>query len=146
MIDIDRLLDRIDELYGAVVMDPTSWSDSTIHDWAGELFDAEKPDKETARGVRRCVRAAIKLQLFWIDSSNSRVDDAEDWRTRVDIALGGPAWRPTLELAQHGLRSGPTPELFAQVQHRFRLVYNQPWLEGVTYTEWKTAASPEAGT
>ena len=103
MIDIDRLLDRIDELYGAVVMDPTSWSDSTIHDWAGELFDAEKPDKETARGVRRCVRAAIKLQLFWIDSSNSRVDDAEDWRARVDIALGGPAWRPTLELAQHGL-------------------------------------------
>ncbi len=145
-MDIDRLVDRVDELYELVVMDPNTWTEQTIHEWAGDLFDDEKPDKEIARGVRRCVRAAIKLQRFWIDPSNSRVDDAEDWRTRVDIALGGSAWRPPLELAQHGLADTPTPELFAQVQHRFRLVHNQPWLEGVTYTEWITTASNEAGT
>jgi hypothetical protein len=144
-MNIDRLLDSIDDLYESIVMRPDQWTEEGIHEWASDLSSEDRPDKEIARSLRRCVRAANKLQKFWKNPSNSRVDDAEDWRSRVDIALGGPAWRPTLELAQHGLQAAPTPELFAQVQHRFRLVYNQPWLEGVTYTEWMTTVSSEAG-
>jgi hypothetical protein len=144
-MNIDRLLDSIDDLYENIVTNPDQWTEESIHEWASDLSTEGRPDKEIARSLRRCVRAATKLQRFWKNPSNSRVDDAEDWRSRVDIALGGPAWRPTLELAQHGLQAAPTPELFAQVQHRFRLVHNQPWLEGVTYTEWMTAVSSEAG-
>lgn len=139
----ERLLNNIDDMYEAVVTDPSRWSPEAIHAWAGDLFVDEAPDKMTARSLRRVVRAAIKLRTFWLDPSNSHVGDAQDWRSRVDIALGGPAWRPALELAEHGLLSAPSDEMFDQVQRRFRTVHNQPWLEGVTYEEWIGSRSVE---
>jgi hypothetical protein len=35
-----------------------------------------------------------------------------------------------------GLDRSPSPELFAEVGRRFRVVNGTPWLEGVTYDAW----------
>jgi hypothetical protein len=54
----------------------------------------------------------------------------------VDIALGARAWRPTLELARLGLENAPSPELFAEVKKRFRVVYSERWMEDVDFATW----------
>ncbi len=84
--------------------------------------------------MRRCMRMAEKLRDFW--ERGEAAVAADDWRTRVDVALGPRAWRPALELAQHGLDAVPSPELFDEVNGRFRVVNSEPWMDGIDYDTW----------
>lgn len=133
MTSTAMLLAAVDRLYEAVVTDPGSWGEQALDDWAAEVA-AGGLDRTQARGLRRCLRIAVRLRDFW---SEGRADvAADDWRARVDVAMGPRAWRPTLEIAMDGLATEPTSELFDIVSERFRLVNNQPWLDGITYEEW----------
>lgn len=127
------LLAAIDRLYAGVVTEPETWTDQALADWAD---DAAAPgvDRVQARTVRRALRMAERLREFWL--AGEAAVAAEDWQTRVDVALGPRAWRPTLELAHHGLETEPSPELFDEVRHRFRIVNSEPWMDGVSYDEW----------
>jgi hypothetical protein len=131
-----RLLEAVDGLYESVVSDPGAWNDQTFADWAGDVVN-EPVDKQSLRAVRRALRAAEKLRRFWLDPPAS--GRSHDWRSRVDVALGPRAWRPTLDLAMAGLTVEPDAELYAEVQARFRLVYSDLWMEGITYEEWLAA-------
>ncbi len=128
-----RLLAAIDELYARTVTEPDRWHEQAFHDWAGDL-NADGLTKEQARAVRRALGMARKLRDFWADPA--RIVDADDWRSRIDVAFGARAWRPTLELAIAGLDAEPSPELFDEVRTRFRVVNNELWLEGVEYADW----------
>ena len=130
------LLARIDGLYEAVVMDPGEWTDDALAEWAAEATGVDQPSKPVARELRKCLRVAQKMRTFWQDDVE-RPDDHGDWRTRVDLALGPRAWRPTLEIARIGLDEAPTEELFDEVRQRFRVVYSDRWMEEVTFSEWR---------
>ena len=134
-IDHLGLLRRIDALYESVVMVPERWTEDAFADWAAESTAGAVPTKEVARQIRRSLRAAQKLQQFWSEDIK-RPPDGGDWRTRVDLALGPRAWRPTLEIAQLGLRDAPSEALFEEVRDRFRVVNSDRWMEEVTFTEW----------
>ncbi len=127
------LLGAVDRLYEAVVTDPGAWTETAFADWANDVASSGL-DREQGRAIRRCLRTATRLRDFWMDSR--AVVPTEDWRTRVDVALGNRAWRPTLDLAMAGLESDPSEELFEDVKQRFRVVNNQPWMEHTTYEEW----------
>jgi hypothetical protein len=127
------LLHAIDRLYEDVVVAPEAWNPQAFADWAQEAA-ADGVTKAEARALRRCLRLATKLRDFWLEGE-ARVD-APDWRTRVDIALGARAWRPTLELALAGLDADPSEALFEEVQTRFRVVNSEHWLDGMTYEQW----------
>jgi len=131
------LLSSIDRLYESVVSDPAAWGDQAFSDWANDtLIDAGSLPKEAVREVRRCLRAARKLQVFWSSATDTAVTAGDDWRTRVDVALGPRAWRPALDLARIGLERAPSPELFDQVKQRFPVVNLDRWMEGVDYATW----------
>ncbi len=137
MSRIERLVHRCDQLYESVVTEPSAWPDHRLAEWAEELFvDGEPPDRETRKQMRAVLRAAGKLRAFWSDDAAPRPEDHGDWRSRVDIALGARAWRPLLDLAMHGLETGPSPELFEIVKERFAVVTSQRWMDGVDYDEW----------
>jgi len=127
------LLAAVDRLYESVVTDPEAWGPQGFADWAEEVA-ATGITRNQARSVRRCVRAAERLQAFW--GQGQAAVAADDWRARVDVALGARAWRPALELAETGLEEDPSPELFDEVQRRFRVVNSRPWLDGVDYPTW----------
>ena len=130
-------LRSIEALYEAVVDDPANWGEQAFADWASEtLVDAAALPKEALREVRRALRAAQKLQVFWA-GEQSAVSDHDDWRSRVDIALGPRAWRPLLDLARVGLDTSPSEELFEQVKARFALVNTDRWMDGIGYDEWQ---------
>ena len=130
------VLAAVEGLYESVVGDPSSWNDQALADWAGEtLVDAAELPKEVAREVRRCLRAAQKLRTFWAEESSSVVDH-DDWKARVDIALGPRAWRPTLNIATAGLHNAPSEELFAEVKERFAVVNSERWMDGIDYEDW----------
>lgn len=136
-VDYLSLLRRIDELYESVVSEPQRWGDAAYADWVEEVFaSAEGIDKAEAREVRRCLRAAGKLQSFWSNDGVTRPPDAGDWRTRVDIGLGIAAWRPALAIAQLGLERDPSEELFDEVRVRFREVHSEVWMDGIDYESW----------
>ena len=129
-------LGALEGLYESVVNQPEQWGEQAFADWAGEtLVDGAELSKEAMREVRRGLRAAQKLQSFWM-ASGSRVPDHGDWESKVDIALGARAWRPLLDLARIGLAAAPDPELFEQVKTRFALVNTDRWMDGVDYEEW----------
>ena len=136
-------LQRVDDLYERVVLAPGSWNDEAFTDWIAEVFaDGATPSRDLAREVRRCLRAARKLRDFWSDPPDGVPSDAGDWRTRVDLALGIRAWRPVLGIAQAGLREAPSVELFEETKSRFREVHGTPWMEGVSYADWRAAEAP----
>ncbi len=126
------LLAAIDALYRGVVTEPADWSDQAIADWAEDLAGSGLTPAQT-KGVRRCLRAAIRLRDLW---ERGRTISTDDWRSRVDVALGAKAWRPTLDLARSGLDTEPSAELFDEVGRRFRLVHSEPWMDGLTFDEW----------
>ncbi len=129
-------LRSVEQLYESVVDDPHSWNEQSFVDWATEtLADAGELPKEAQREVRRSLRAAQRLQVFW-STGQSAVSDHDDWRSRVDISLGARAWRPLLDLARIGLQNAPSEELFDQVKECFALVNSDRWMDGVTYYEW----------
>ena len=134
------LLAAIDRLYEAVVTDPEGWHEQAFAEWASDAA-AAGIDREQARCLRRSLRIAEKLRDFWLRDEAAVA--TEDWPTRVDVALGARAWRPTLELAQYGLDSEPSPELFDEVASRFRIVNSEPWLDGIDYDTWQEAASDQ---
>lgn len=127
------LLQAIDRLYQDVVVAPESWNPQAFSDWAQEAA-IDGIDKAQAKALRRSLRLAAKLAQFWL-TGEAQVE-APDWRTRVDIALGPRAWRPTLELAQAGLDADPSEAMFEEVRRRFRVVNSEYWMDGVSYEEW----------
>ena len=127
----------VDELYRDVVFEPERWRDDAFADWvAGLAVDGEPIDRDVARSVRRAVRIATKLQRFWSSEGADRYRDEPSWETRVDIAIGIPAWRPGLDLAEQELSRTPSFEAFEDVRRRFRVVNGVPWMEGVDFDEW----------
>lgn len=127
------LLDAIDRLYADVVTAPDAWGEQSLADWANEVT-AGGVDRQQARSVRRALRIAQRLRDFWL--RDEAVVSADDWRTRVDVALGPRAWRPTLELAQHGLDVEPSAAVFDEVKARFRIVNSEAWMDGVDFAAW----------
>ena len=142
-MDYLSLLQRMDDLYESVVTEPQLWGEAAFVDWADDAFaTADGIDKAGAREVRRCLRAAGKLQVFWSVDGVTRPPDAGDWRTRVDIGLGISAWRPTLAIAQIGLERAPSEELFDEVRARFRVVNSEVWMDGIDYETWLADQTP----
>ncbi|MDH3500768.1 MAG: hypothetical protein OEM97_11630, partial [Acidimicrobiia bacterium] len=111
------------------------WSDDVMAEWASEAPAGAEPSKAIAREIRRCLRVAQKLRSFWLDG-DARPSDHGDWRTRVDLAMGSRAWRPTLEIARIGLDEAPSESLFEEVRSRFRVVNSDRWMEEVSFAEW----------
>jgi hypothetical protein len=132
----------IDDLYRDVVMEPERWGDGAYAEWLeNAVLDAESVDKVTARSLRRAVRIAGKLQRFWSSPDATRYQGEASWETRVDLAVGIPAWRPGLELAERALEEAPSPDSFEEVRRRFRLVNGATWMEGVDYETWADATA-----
>ena len=127
----------VDDLYCDVVMGPDLWNDEAFGEWmANVTIDPASIDRLAARSLRRAVRVAMKLQQFWDSQEAERYRDEESWEARVDIAVGIPAWRPGLELAEQELEASPSPEGFEEVGRRFRAVNGTPWMEGIEYETW----------
>lgn len=136
----------VDDLYRAVVMEPEAWNEAAFAEWLEAVtLDVEAIDREQAKQLRRALRSAMKLQSFW-SNADARTEEAEpSWRARVDIAVGVPAWRPTLELAMAELDASPSEEIFEEVRERFRVVNGTTWLEGTSFEAWRAAAGPGNG-
>lgn len=127
----------IDDLYRDVVMNPDRWGDEAYAEWLENVaIDAQSIDKVTARSLRRAVRIAGKLQKFWSSPDAARYQSEPSWETRVDIAVGIPAWRPGLELAERDLEESSSQDGFDEVRRRFRIVNGTTWMEGVDYETW----------
>ncbi len=137
MTDHLALVHRLDDLYRTAVTAPGTWTEDAAAEWANEAF-VEPPSREVARHVRAALRMSVKLAAFWRSPPDGVPDDAGDWSTRVDVAIGPRAWRPLLEVARAGLAERPDPDLFAEVKRRFRVVHSQHWMDGVGYEEWRT--------
>ncbi len=135
------VLVAVDALYESVVFTPERWNQQAFADWAASIA-SEVPDidRESGRELRRAMRIAVKLRAFWSSPEAARQTREADWRARVDLAVGAPAWRPTLALARKEFENHPSEESFNEVRDRFRLVNNQPWLDGATYAEWADGA------
>ena len=137
MSSAGSLLLAVDLLYESVVMEPERWDEAAFADWVTSIGETVGPeDREALLPIRRAVRAALKLADFWAGDAAERYRNESSWRARVDIALGPRAWRPTLELARLSLAEDGSRESFALVRERFRLVHNQPWLDGIDYEDW----------
>ncbi len=131
------LVFAIDDLYRDVVMDPDRWGDEAYAEWLENVaIDARSIDKASARSLRRAVGMAGKLQRFWSSPDADRYRAETSWETRVDLAVGIPAWRPGLELAEHAFGQSPSQEGFDEVCRRFRVVNGVPWMNGVDYEAW----------
>ena len=127
----------VDDLYRDVVMNPDRWGDEAYGEWMANLtVDSSSIDRLSARSLRRAVRIATKLQRFWGSVDAERYRGEESWEARVDLAVGIPAWRPALELAEQELGATPSPEGFEEVRRRFRAVNGTTWMEGVDYDTW----------
>ncbi|MGI9585732.1 MAG: hypothetical protein ACR2N7_09105 [Acidimicrobiia bacterium] len=127
------ILDDIDELYEGCVMAPGRWNSQAFADWSEAVAATNELDKQQAKYVRRAITAARKLRDFWMDRTGAAPDD---WRSRVDVAMGPRAWRPQLDLAEQLLVTSPSPEAFDRVSTLFPLVMNEPYLDGITYDDW----------
>lgn len=140
MLDHRSLIYLIEELYQSVVEEPRRWNEAAFADWAEDTFASSgEIGKVEARELRRCLRAAGKLQVFWSAEGSTRPSDGGDWRSRVDIGLGPAAWRPLLALAQIGLEQAPSEEAYAEVSARFREAHGEVWMEGIDYETWMAA-------
>jgi hypothetical protein len=131
---VSSLLVEIDVLYEGCVTNPQRWHDQAFADWAEGVSASYDLDRVSARLIRRALTMARKLATFWLDHAD--VGGTEDWRSRVDRALGPRAWRPQLDLAEHLLATDPDPDVFAVVADLFPVVRNQPYLDGIGYEAW----------
>jgi hypothetical protein len=135
----------VDDLYREVVMDPHRWGDEAYGEWMASLsVDPASIDRHSARSLRRAVRIATKLQRFWGSQEAERYRAEDSWEARVDLAVGIPAWRPALELAEQDLETSPSPESFEDVRRRFRVVNGTTWMEGIEYDAWVERNNDEA--
>jgi hypothetical protein len=129
------VLDDIDQLYEAAVTLPTSLNDQMIQDWTEAVAGNYEIDRVGAKYVRRCVTAARKLSSFWA-AWDPAIESPQEWPSRVDLALGVRAWRPQMELALHLLVEDPDATTYERAAQLFRVVNNQPYLDGMTYEVW----------
>ncbi len=127
---MSALLDSVDELYRGVVTEPGEWNDQSFDDWTSSLGDSTALDKTSSKYVRRVMTSARKLRMFWLSQPDGPEDD---WRSRVDIALGNRAWRPVLDLSMHELERDPSHELFERTSDLFRSVNREPFLDGAGF-------------
>ncbi len=134
----------VDDLYRDVVTDPDRWGDEAYGERMENLtIDPASIDRRAARSLRRAVRMAMKLQRFWSSAEAERYRGEESWEARVDLAVGIPAWRPALELAEQEFDASPSPEGFAEVRRRFRVVNGTTWMEGIEYADWAAEGSED---
>jgi hypothetical protein len=126
------VLSAMDRLLESVAMSPDAWNEQALEDWASETMMAVT-DRDVAKEVRRLLRIAVRIRDHWMEPDRP---GPADWRSRVDIAVAGRGWRPSLGVARLGLEAAPCPELFEEVRHRFRTVNHEPWMEGVAFEEW----------
>jgi hypothetical protein len=133
--DAETLLGAIDDLYRCAVENPSMVDDEWLAQWLHETAALLEPpvDRVMARQVRTAARRARRLARYW-DERDPNV--LPDWRTGVDEALGGAAWQPALAIARRGLELEPSPEVFREVQERFRAVHFQPWMEDVCFEDY----------
>ncbi|MFV2000336.1 MAG: hypothetical protein ACC654_08255 [Acidimicrobiia bacterium] len=127
---MSALLDSVDVLYRGVVSEPGEWNDQRFEDWANSLGESSALDKASSKYVRRVMTSARKLRTFWLSQPGSQEDD---WRSRVDLALGNRAWRPVLDLSMHELEKDPSYELFERTSDLFRSVNHEPYLDGIGF-------------
>ena len=134
----------VDDLSRDVVMDPDRWSEEAYAEWMANLaIDPTSIDRRAARSLRRAVRIAAKLQRFWSSEEATRYSAEDSWEARVDLAIGIPAWRPPLELAEQELEASRSQEAFDDVRRRFRVVNATTWMEGVEYDTWVAHGSED---
>ncbi len=131
---MSALLSDIDDLYRSCVMEPDRWTDQAFSDWAESAASGPDVDRTVARYLRRVIGAARRLSAHWQDAAQPGPDD---WRSRVDVALGARAWRPQLELAIHLLETAPDEARFDVVASLFPVVMHTPFMDGITYDEWR---------
>jgi len=129
------VLDEVDQLYRLAVTEPSAVTDQAILDWTDGVAGDSEIDRHGAKYVRRCVNAARKLAAFWSAREPAGADPT-DWPSRVDLALGVRAWRPQLELARHLLDVSPNTETYDRTAQLFRIVNNEPFLDGLSYEGW----------
>ena len=129
------LLSETELLYELSVMEPQRCTEQFYVDWAEGVAGGPDVDKVSARHVRRSLTMARKLGAFW--SARGPTTGPDDWRSRIDLALGARAWRPQLDLAEYLLQRDGSPEAFEVVSTLFPVVNNQPFLDGVTFEDWK---------
>jgi hypothetical protein len=129
------VLDEVDRLYELAVTSPATLNDQAIQDWADGVAVGYGMDRQAAKYVRRCLNVSRKLASFWL-AREPRGEDPPDWRSRVDLALGVRAWRPELELAQHLLEATSSQETYEHAARLFRVVNNEPFLDGMSYDVW----------
>jgi len=133
------LLDEVDGLYDSVVSDPESWIEQRFIDWSDSISAGGEIDRDVAKRLRRILATARKLRAFWC----GHVDRPDlEWRSRVDLALGPRAWRPVMDLAMLLLESDPSEDLFDRAADLFRIVTNQPYLDGIGYEKWSELHTP----
>ncbi|MEN8114083.1 MAG: hypothetical protein ABFS21_06810 [Actinomycetota bacterium] len=138
------LAQAVDGLYRDVVLEPERWGDEAYMEWMESLgHDGSAIDRDAARLLRRALRIAGKLERFWSSPNADRHAGEVSWEARVDLAVGVPAWRPGLELAQRELAMSPSSYAFEEVKRRFRVVNGAPWMEGVEFDEWMTTGESE---
>ncbi len=138
---MSALISEVEGLYRGVVTEPGAWSSQAVSDWIEGTAASEEIDRTAAKYLRRIVKMAEKLRTFW--SVDPRVsNDAIAWESRVDLAFGPRAWRPVLDLANHLFESQPTEKLFGTVGDLFRIVNNRPWLDGISYDQWRSQSRP----
>jgi hypothetical protein len=133
------VLDEIDQLYELAVTSPAALTDQMVEDWTDSVAVGYEIDRVGAKYIRRCVNAARKLAVFW-RAWDSEKDCPEEWPSRVDLALGVRAWRPELELAQHLLAASSDEATYLKAAQLFRIVNNEPFLDGMTYESWLEAS------
>lgn len=129
------LLVEIDQLYELTVTEPQRCTEQFYVDWAEGAASGSDVDKVSARYLRRSLTMARKLAAFWTEKDPS--SGPNDWRSRVDMALGARAWRPQLELAEYLLTRDGSVESFEVVSMLFPVVNNQPFLDGISFEEWQ---------
>lgn len=124
-------------------MDPGRWNDQAFADWVDTVSLAEGIDREVTKLLRRCLNAGRRLAAFWDAADTARAPD--DWRGRVDLALGVRAWRPQLDLAQLLLERTGDRHAFERVAELFPVVMNQPFLDGIGYEAWVDGSADPGG-
>ena len=132
------LVSAVEALYEAVVTDPDSWNEQMFVDWTDSAVSGGPVSKDEAKYVRRALRMAQKLRVFWADAP-ARPDLG--WESMVDLSLGAKAWRPVLELAEAQLRNTRNEEAFTDVARLFPLVNGDEFLDGVNFDGWSDPQS-----
>lgn len=138
---MSALLDAVEDLYRGVVTEPGEWNDQRFADWSAAVSETDTIDKTSSKYVRRSMTSARKLRTFWLSDPGGTEDE---WRSRVDLALGNRAWRPLLDLSMYELEKDPSYELFHRTSGLFRSVNLEPYLDGISYEAFlETRLRPE---